>query len=560
MYQQQINKIAVICSQYGIEDVVVSPGSRSAPLSLAFARYARFSLRTVVDERSAAFIALGIAQQKRKPVVLICTSGTAVLNYFPAVAEAFFQKLPLLLLTADRPPELIGQQDGQTIFQEQVFGRHVKASYQLPDRYEDEAAGSELEQTMNEALQRISLHDLGPVHVNVPLREPLYESAPFTYDEQVLHSSHPEQHEAFSIDPSLLSIWKHSPAKLMVAGALPPDAALESLLDKFTGAHKIPLLADLSSNLRGISTLNAYDYLLQMADEKIQETLRPDLLISIGEMHVSKSLKQFLRKQRPRYHFHINTSVPVADTFQSITHVLPTDAKTFFRVFAGALPAIDTEQSYLSQWLWNETLATQQYRRLFEKAGFSEFSALFELWPHLPAQGIVQLGNSMAVRYASYLGHQPGLRFFSNRGTSGIDGSVSTAVGAALCTDQLCTLICGDLSFLYDIHAFWNDFVPPNLRVIVLNNSGGGIFRLLEGPAAQPELESLFETRQQENRIGPLATLYGLEHRQVSNFKELKAALPAFFAPREKASVLEIKSDPAQNQQFFKAFKALRIS
>jgi 2-succinyl-5-enolpyruvyl-6-hydroxy-3-cyclohexene-1-carboxylate synthase len=551
MYQPFINQFPVICHQQGVEDIIISPGSRSAPLTLAFARYKKFTTRIVVDERSAAFIALGMAQQKRKPVVLICTSGTAVLNYAPAIAEAFFQKIPLLILTADRPPELIGQQDGQTIYQSNVFGRHVKAFYQLPDHYTPES--EEPLKSISEALVACMQQGGGPVHVNVPLREPLYE--PETpYPENLVNGE--VTIEKNLPDFSELTTALQSSSKILIASAsLPFKNGLAQQVEQLIQKQKLVWLADITSNLRGAHTQNAYDFLLGQPDEKIKQTLNPEVLITVGDNHVSKNLKLFLKAYKPRKHFHFTLSKTAPDTFQANVHHLHAEVERLLSLLDTS--QIKNQEEYFAGWNELNTKATYQLSEYLTAAPFGEFSAVHKLLNeiHPPAQW--QLANSMPVRYANYIPtHSLGI-FYSNRGTSGIDGSVSTAVGAALATNDPVFLLTGDLSFLYDEHALWNQFVPSNLRIIVINNGGGGIFRLIDGPKDLPERDELFVTPNNRS-IREVAHHYGLHYHRAASIYSLNGILTQFYHPTNKAILAELVTDPETDAQVFQQFKKLR--
>jgi len=550
MYQSFINQLPVICHQQGVEDIIISPGSRSAPLTLAFARYKKFTTRMVVDERSAAFIALGIAQQKRKPVVLICTSGTAVLNYAPAVAEAFFQKIPLLILTADRPPELIGRQDGQTIYQENVFGKHVKAFYQLPDHFKKE--DKEPANTIALALHQCGLNGCGPVHINIPLREPLYEpETPYPEKIEVI----PVATEKHQPDFSELTAALLSSSKILIAAAsLPFKNGLVQQAEQLIEKQKLVWLADITSNLRGAHTQNAYDFLLGQPDEKIKQTLKPEVLITVGDNHVSKNLKLFLKANKPLKHFHFTLSETAPDTFQANVHHLHAGIETLLSTLDAA--QIKNQEAYYAGWNELNSKATNQLSEYLTAAPFGEFSAVNSLLRevHPPAQW--QLANSMPVRYANYIPFHSLSSFYSNRGTSGIDGSVSTAAGAALSTTHPVFLLTGDLSFLYDEHALWNDFVPSNLRIIVINNGGGGIFRLIDGSRDLPERETLFSLHNNRS-IREIAHHYGLHYHRASNIHSLEGVIAQFYHPASKAIVAEIITDPQTDIQVFQQFKKL---
>ncbi len=550
MYQQQqVNHLPVICAQYGVEDVIVSPGSRSAPLTLAFYRYNKFKLRVVVDERSAAFIALGIAQQKRKPVVLICTSGTASLNYAPAIAEAYFQKVPLLILTADRPPELVGNQDGQTIFQQEIYGRHVKASYQLPDTYT--AQTKDHIHAVKAALHNAVFPDAGPVHVNVPLREPLYTTDAFVFPDtkqsQVTFSlSAPDTTELLEALDSARSV-------MVACASLPAEEGLRKKVTSLLSDKKIVWLNDVCANLRGSGDMSYYDVLLGNADDSVRQQLAPDILITVGDNHVSKNLKLFLKKYAPKKHFHFTVSEKAPDTFAT----QPKHLRADIHGLVALLQNLEFNNSnYYALWEQHNQRAAKALQQFTETVDFGELKAADILLKNLAKNTHLQLANSMSVRYINYLSHSADYTFYSNRGTSGIDGSTSTAVGAALAADVPVVLLTGDLSFFYDEHAFWNDFVPANLTVVVINNNGGGIFRLIDGPKDLPERELLFATPVQRS-VKEVANHYHLDYSSAHNEDELVTTLQN--SSSTKARIIEVKTNPDRDVSVFTSFKNLSI-
>lgn len=549
---------------------MLSPGSRCAPLTITLARHPQVNTRTVSDERSAAFIALGMAQQLGQPVGLVCTSGTAVLNYGPAVAEAYYQHVPLLILTADRPPEWIEQQDGQTLNQREVFGKHVKASYQLPVDYVHPDATWYAARVLNEAINMASQFPKGPVHINVPLREPLYpapgEEIRFgrvRIIEQLASGAvlSPEQWT------SLREVWDDCDRKLIVAGQYPHTPRLLEVLRQMQAEMQIPVVGDIISNLHPLPDAGRYaDAFLMRKDEAWQESLRPDLLITFGNSVISKNFKLFLRKHKPAFHWHLQPAGTTADPFQTLTHVLPVGPEYFFGTLFADLDyqhflSDDEEEGdgdYFRDWKRADQEAARQLGKLFREAPFGEFRAVGEVMNSLPDNSILHFANSMPVRYANFVGleAQQRVEVFANRGTSGIDGCTATAAGAALQTDKLVVLLTGDVAFFYDRNGLWHNYLPPNLRIVLLNNHGGGIFRLIDGPAGQPELEEYFETRQ-VLRAEHTAGDFGLEYLACRTLEELLKQLPRFFASDGKPKLLEIETDAQVNAEVYRQFKAL---
>ena len=442
----------------------------------------------VYDERSAGYVALGLAQQLGGPVGLVCTSGTAALNFAPAVAEAFYQHVPLLVFTADQPPEWIDQQDNQAIHQRGMYEPHCRGSYELPvDTTHPDAVWHAL-RTISEAIERTTGLAPGPVHVNVPLREPLYphertsdatNQIPETRQQASTERLLEKRIDVLAAWPQLtletwnrlITAWNSAGSKLIVAGMQPPEPVLRKALFQLSTQPDVAVVADITANVFPEGTpLHRWDAMLGTKVETILSSLRPDLVISFGGPVVSKYLKQLLRNHPPTAQWHVNPTGDAPDTYQCLTHVLPVQPAEFFPELAArlALTPGATASTYAVQWLELESRARQAVTNFLEAAPFGEFKAMVRVMEALPAGSRLQIGNSMPIRYANFIVHVPGLRLDrvnSNRGTSGIDGTVSTAVGAALSTDRLTTLITGDLAFFYDRNGLWHPNVPSNLRI-----------------------------------------------------------------------------------------------
>jgi 2-succinyl-5-enolpyruvyl-6-hydroxy-3-cyclohexene-1-carboxylate synthase len=601
---QAVYNIAEICARHGITDVVLSPGSRSAPLTLAFARHPELTVHVVPDERAAAFIGLGIAQAQRRAVALVCTSGTAGLNYAPAVAEAFFQHIPLVIFTADRPPEWIDQLDGQTIRQRNLYGAHAKGEFEFPVDTSHADAKWHSARIVNEAINLAQAAPAGPVQVNVPLREPFYpkagEGIVYEQDVKITHS-----HDAnATLSPAeileLRQLLQAAHRVVVVAGQQPENPGLLAALYEFAKARQVTVVGDVIANVGEVADMQRQDVFLAGLSQDDKAALKPDLLITFGQSLISKSLKLFLRDAAPAQHWHLQATGEAADTFRSLTRVVRVAPAVFFQQLsvlktsggstsAGSNPSLSTSQhtsteqipgsnpsgattsqaqtdsislvgTKLTTWQRADAAAATFLQQFFEDSNrhFNEFSAFRQVLAVIPETTALHLANSMAVRYANILGIPPGrqIEVFANRGTSGIDGCNSTAVGAALAQPQRpVVLLTGDVAFFYDRNAFWHNYPLPNLRVVLFNNHGGGIFRIIDGPRQQPELEEFFETRQlltAENT----ARDFHLRYFSVANFAELEAALSVFFAAETGAAILEVFTDSKTNAAFFEEYRA----
>jgi 2-succinyl-5-enolpyruvyl-6-hydroxy-3-cyclohexene-1-carboxylate synthase len=560
MIIQPIVDIAEICSRMGIEKAVVSPGSRSAALTLAFARHPHIKTFVIPDERSSGFIALGLAQSTNKAVVVICTSGTAVANLYPAVIEAFYQRTPLIVLTADRPPEWTDQQDGQTIRQQNIYQNHILASYQLPTTYKDSVDTWHANKLVNDAILRATGEIQGPVHINVPFREPFYPSGSeiFHYSKslRIVQQQIPSRTLALSELENLVDQFKVFRRVLVVAGQAHCSEKLVNALDLIQKNHKWVVLGDIISNMHALpGAIQNHDLILMNKQNK--DLLVPDLLLTFGQSVLSKALKEFLRNAGLKTHWHIGADTSLVDAFQSLSRKVILEPEHFFTAVSAAhLPENDVQKDYQKTWLASKNNVEKTLNNFLEETGDGEFLACAKIMEALPDGCQLHLANSMPVRYANYLGlnSKPKVSVWANRGTSGIDGCTSTVVGHALNSSKLQVLITGDVAFFYDRNALWHNDIPQNLRIIILNNHGGGIFRLIDGPKQLNELEEYFETQQKLNAENT-AKDFGIRYFSTGSVSKLPELLNTFFSMETGAAILEIESKSKVNQQVFETFR-----
>jgi 2-succinyl-5-enolpyruvyl-6-hydroxy-3-cyclohexene-1-carboxylate synthase len=550
---QAIYNISQLCFLKGIKHAVLSPGSRCAPLTISFARQEGIKKYIIPDERSAAFIGLGLSRISQVPTVLICTSGSAAYNYAPAVAEAFFQHIPLIILTADRPPEWIDQLDGQTIRQTNIYGNHVKGSFSIPVETEHHDAAWHTERIMNEAINLSLQFPKGPVHINIPLREPFYPKGDIEFSKniKIIKESKAESILGEEVKKALWSELSKYKKILIVAGQSIPDQSLTEALAKLD----IPVITDVISNHSFPGSITQHDLIFTSKNKPEDTALQPELLISFGNSVISKGLKTYLRKNKPSAHWHIQEAGAVADTFQSLTRHIPV-APSYF--FAELVKEKTDSLSYKKIWTEaNKSVSGKIADYLNSEKSFSEFEVVYKIMKELPNDSILHLANSMPVRYANFIGlNDATIEVVANRGTSGIDGVISTAYGTALTTDKIVTVITGDMSFLYDRNAFWNNYLPSNLRIVILNNHGGGIFRMIDGPASQREGEEYFVTKQTLTAENTLKD-FDIEYTFVKDKTGFDKALVAFFKTTGKSKVLEVETDGLLNTEVWKRFKEL---
>lgn len=549
MNLQSVFDLVQICHLKGVKHAVISPGSRNAALTIAFSRHPEIECYSVPDERSAAFIALGISLKTKLPTVLICTSGSAALNYAPAVAEAYFNQVPLLILSADRPPEWIGQRDGQTIYQEQLFGNHVKKSLVFPSLEETEEGTVLGHETINQAINCCLEAEMGPVHINIPFREPFYPSI-----EQGHNFS--KSLPVFISDNAPLNNWKSElkdlsnfSRVLIIVGQSTKDPSTINLLTSLSVESKIPIVADIISNAHQVeNVISSQDVFLKGSKDT---NLQPDLLITIGMSVISKNLKLFLRHLRPKAHWHVRHETKAPDTYLSLAKHFAVSEFDFLKELEKVFVASDSQRTFQGEWSKIDS-KTKQHIEGFRSDEFSDFDCYKKVLQALPSGSDLHLANSMAVRYANVIGlsNDKDVEVYCNRGTSGIDGSNSTAVGTAIVSQRPTFLLTGDMAFLYDRNAFWHNHVPGNLSIVVFNNHGGGIFRMIEGPSGQPELKEFFETHQQKD-ASLVAKEFGFEYYPCTSLKELEQNLIPF-VKTGKRKILEVFTDAEVSKNVYK--------
>jgi 2-succinyl-5-enolpyruvyl-6-hydroxy-3-cyclohexene-1-carboxylate synthase len=541
--------LAWLLEKNDIRHLVISPGSRNAPLITIINKNTDIQCHTIVDERSAAFFALGMAQQLQQTIAIICTSGTAVLNYAPAIAEAYYQRVPLLVLTADRPIEWVDQADGQTIRQQNIYANYIRKSVQLPQAITNNENLWYNDRLINEAINATKYPVPGPVHINIPVQEPLYG---FNHEMTDIpkHFSIVPTNVTIETDlmKSLSEIWNCTGRKMILIGQHHMDETLNNLLIELSHDASVVVLTETISNMHHPDFIACIDRCLGVAG-KNNTFIEPDLLVTVGGSIVSKRVKSFLRKAGIQHHWHIDPIDYQSDTYQHLTKAIPAKPTEFFtQLLVNAKPI---NSNFAEGWRNISMNAKSIHNKFLADCEYSDLKIFETVLNEIPIEFDVQIANSTPIRYAQLFDYQSKHRMYSNRGTSGIDGSLSTAAGAAFATKNPTLVISGDLGFFYDSNALWNNHLPSNLKIIVINNEGGGIFRFLPGPDATGLLETYFEARQQLTAQHIAATFH-LEYQTTSDLTELKAILPVFFKSSSKATLLEIKS-PAE-----KSAKVLR--
>jgi 2-succinyl-5-enolpyruvyl-6-hydroxy-3-cyclohexene-1-carboxylate synthase len=523
----------------GITTIIISPCSRNAPLTIGFASHPDFTCYSIADERSAAFFAVGMAQQLKKPVAVVCTSGSALLNYYPAFAEAFYSQIPFIVISADRPQSKIDIGDGQTIRQENVFVNHSLFNANLTENASDEN-----DFLINEAIN-MAFAKKGPVHINAPFEEPLYETvSELTVEPKVISATTKD----FIYDEPIseyANIWNTSKKKLVLVGVNEPNAVEQKFLDKLANDHSVVVMIETTSNLHHPKFINTIDSIITPFTHEDFLDFQPEILVTFGGIIVSKRIKAFLRKYKPNHHWHID-DLRAYDTFDCLTKHFEVQPNLFLQSFFMLTETVESNYNQYAQ----DIKALRQKRSLeyLAKIPFTDFKVFEKVIPALPKNSQLQISNSSPIRYAQLFDIEKSIEVFSNRGTSGIDGSTSTAIGAAVASKKPNVFIAGDIGFLYDSNALWNNYIPKNFKIILINNGGGGIFRILPGHDETPVFNTFFETSHCLT-AEHLCKMYGLNYLTASTETTLEESLKTMFSNDEKPTLLEVFTPTLENDK-----------
>jgi len=537
--------IIEICHAKGVHDIIISPGSRNAPLTIGFTNNPKFKCYSIADERCAAFFALGIAQQTQKPVAVVCTSGSAVLNYYPALAEAFYSQIPFVVISADRPADKIDIGDGQTIRQENVFINHSLFNANLT-----EEASEENHVFINEAIN-VAIARKGPVHINAPFEEPLYETTnKLSVDFNITGLHLP--HRLVSVEDiiAFTTLWNHSKKVMVLVGECAPNSIEQKWLDQLASIPSVVVMTEATSNLHNPSFINNIDTLITPFSKADFLKLQPRILITFGGMIVSKRVKAFLRKYKPRHHWHID-NWRAYDTFGILTKHFKVTPNQFFNQFLPFVKNIDSDYKMTFEKIHLERKT--KHNQYLSSIIFSDLKAFEIILKTLPKECQLQISNSSAIRYAQLFDIDKSIEVFCNRGTSGIDGSTSTAIGAAVGSQKPTILITGDVGFLYDSNALWNNYIPKNFKIILINNGGGGIFRILPGHEENETFNTYFETSHCLT-AKHLAKMFLFEYITASDSISLTNGLQQLFDTIDQPTILEVFTPTRENDKLLKHY------
>ena len=566
------------CLKFDFFDVVISPGSRNVPLAIGFASNKKFKCYSIVDERSAAFFALGLSQKSKKPTILICTSGSALLNYYPAVAEAYYSEIPLIILSADRPEYKINIGDGQTINQSNVFEKNILYSNSLKQdcsHATEEIIKSNLQKIVNdkadfskiEKLQKsiqknneeiietafnLSINKMQPVHLNVPMEEPLYEFNDSPSISVKVKKKTEKRLSLTDLDNFYKAINKASKIMILI-GVSDGNILSKKSIQKINSCSSIIVMKEHTSNVFDESFISNIDRLigpieLQSNSDSLFDELSPEIVISLGGMIVSKKIKSFLRNYKPQKHFHIGNNISKDSFYSGVNHIKTTANKFFENIDLNK-----SDSRYFEKWNQLDNSKLDLHNRYMKVINFSDLKVFEILTNWIPKKYNIQVANSTPIRYFQLFDLKNKNMMFANRGTSGIDGSTSTAIGSSMQNESPVLLVTGDLSFFYDVNALWNKHIPKNFRIIIINNSGGGIFKILPG-FKENNLFSEFIETQHNLSARLIAKMFNFNYTRVSTKFGLNLYLRTFFKNSKKPKILEIKTSSIKSTKILKDY------
>lgn len=555
-------EIAALLAAHGVADAVLCPGTRNAPLIVAISREPRIRAVTVIDERSAAFIALGMASELGRPVALVCTSGSAVLNFAPAVAEAYYRQVSLIVISADRPAEWIDQDDSQTIRQIGVLANIVKYSCNVPVERGVSAhstLGWYVNRTINDAMLAAAALPAGPVHINMQLDVPLGRVVDCPPYEPRVISAVQSQSELSASQLDTLVGELAGKRVLIVAGFLPPNPELNAALDRLAALPNFAVMHEAQANVclgHRACAIPKIDSTLSVLSEDEKAEMLPDVVITIGGSLVSRFVKRWLRsgsyvRGGGLRHWHVGCQPYSVDCFMCLEKRIEIDAAAFTNQLAESV--VPCQSDYSDLWAQAVALADTRDEAFAQRAPWSDYKAMSMVMLHIPADWRLQLSNGTAVRYAQLFDYSRISRIDCNRGVSGIDGCTSTAIGASLVNEEVTLLVTGDMSCQYDIGALAATCITPRFKMVVLNNGGGGIFRFIDATSRLDELEERF-CCQVNLPLRQLAEAYGFAYFRAAGIDELNLAWPLFAAESERPAILDIATPTQESAEVLKTY------
>jgi 2-succinyl-5-enolpyruvyl-6-hydroxy-3-cyclohexene-1-carboxylate synthase len=548
-------EISDLLVKHGITDVILSPGTRNAPLIMAVTRNLNLRHRVIIDERCAGFVALGLALQSRKPIALICTSGTAMLNYAPALAEAFYREVPIIAITADRPEEWIDQDDCQTIHQKDMYGKLVKASINIDAELQSSPKLWMANRQINDTIISALSGRPGPVHINVQLDAPLTNTVEHAQtDFRKIDLIDPEPTISTAQARAIASLLAPPTKVLIAVGFNAPNQKLNRALSKLANLPNVAIIAEAQSNVSASSAIFNIENIYTALSSDDLAKLDPDVLITLGGSLLSQNLKRRMRNIPELRHWHVGIREVSADCFMHLEHRINLPAENFMSQLAsGMQPFKNTNSEYNKLWQLAAKKADNAFKKFISSTPWCDLKAIDCIITNLPSKCNLQISNGTAIRYVQLSDYTRFHRIDCNRGVSGIDGSTSTAIGAAMAYNGMTVLITGDMSAQYDLGALAINNIPKQFRMIVINNHGGGIFRFIKPTSSLPECDECFAAKV-NLPLKHLAAGFGFNYFEAENEKQLLEALPLFVADNNGPAILNVITSGELSADIFKQF------
>ncbi|MFT4601481.1 MAG: 2-succinyl-5-enolpyruvyl-6-hydroxy-3-cyclohexene-1-carboxylate synthase [Arenicella sp.] len=551
--KEHIALLADLCVQNNLKHIVLSPGSRNAPLITAFESHPEITTYLIHDERVAAFTALGLADSLGEAVGITCTSGTALLNYSPAIAEAYYRQIPLVVFSADRPGELIDQGDGQTMRQNGVYANFIKKSFDFPN-HDSKNIIEDSRKTLQSLIQNIKEYPQGPLHLNIPLAEPLYGMKEYSGFENFQLDEITDALLSDVDKEKVKSEWDSAEKKLVIVGQSKLDKALEQQIVNLSEDPSVAILVENTSNIQHFPRLiHSIDRTLEAIGSDELDKFSPDLILSIGGAIISKRIKTFLRNADTKISWRVGEFLLREDTYQSS----PTHYSVTPRHFLSVLNEGDylPLSNYGGAWKQKDLMANEVHNSFLPSAPYSDLKVFEIVLDSIPEAANLHMANSSVVRYCQLFNPVRSTKYFANRGVSGIDGSTSAAAGFSIASpSDLNVLITGDTSFFYDSNAFWNQHLSDNLRVIVIRNGGGGIFEIIDGPKNSKYSETFFAPFNAS--VKGICEAFDVGYLSASSETELTNSFQELFSINENGRpvLLEINTTDCSNDLVLKAY------
>ncbi|MCC3358058.1 2-succinyl-5-enolpyruvyl-6-hydroxy-3-cyclohexene-1-carboxylic-acid synthase [Bacillus sp. REN16] len=539
----------------GVTEAVVSPGSRSTPMAILMAEHPQMNVTINIDERSSAFYALGVAKATKKPVAILCTSGTAAANYFPAIVEAYYSRVPLIVLTADRPHELRDVGAPQAINQNQLYGNHAKWFVEMALPEESEQMLSYVRTMAGRAAGTALTAPAGPVHLNFPFREPLMpnldldnlwgSNSDLRKNVNVLVGKPKMDEEQIHLISEIVSSKKKG---IIVCGSH-YDEEFGHAVASLAETLQFPILADPLSQLRSgkhskSHIVDGYDAFLR--DEDFREAFSPEIIIRFGAMPVSKALLQYIQKYKNTTQIIVDGDGGWRDPTLSATDMVYCDEIEFCNVIGNQIEKRN-DSSWVNDWLKINNLVKENVNKVHTEETLFEGKVFTELKEIMPTGSTIFVGNSMPIRDLDtfFTNNEKSIHVLGNRGANGIDGLVSTAMGISSQNEHT-VLVIGDLSFYHDLNGLLAaKHHHLNITIVLINNDGGGIFSFLPQSQEEKHFETLFGTPIGLN-YEHAVQMYGGKFTSINDWEEFRKAITASF--QEKGlHVVEVKTDRHEN-------------